>query len=172
MKRRTGVRRACLLVIAVAAAGAIIHELAHLAAAWVLGISIVSFSPFDSTYLSPAIRISPDTDFSLRTSFWYAGGVTAGAVMFLPLALARKWFLRSTDRWALGLSLSSLGLVQLGLGFMEGALHGLYIEGAGTLGSANSLAAAWCAVMGFLVYVAVFPRPGGMSWKYRTRGRP
>lgn len=147
-----------MTVIGVAAGGAVVHELAHLAAALVFGIQVISFTPFDPAYLSPAIRISPDTDASLRPPFWYAGGWGAGLLMLLPLVPNRRWFLGSFDRWALGLSLATMGFVQLGLGVLEGAFHQLYIEGAG--GGANVLVAAWAGMVGFLLYWRVFFRRG------------
>lgn len=66
------------------------HELAHLTAAYILGIEVVSIIWFDPVHLAPVIEISQNTDPSLLPPLWYAGGLSAGIILLLPLAVGRR----------------------------------------------------------------------------------
>lgn len=157
-RRLARVLKFAMVVVAVALVAATMHELAHLTAAYILGIEVVTITWFDPVHLAPVIEISPDNDPSLLRPMWYAGGLSAGAILLLPLAVRRKWFRQSFSRWALGLSLAALGFMQLGQGILEGAFHTQYVAGAGSLSSASCLLQILCGIMGFLLYFALFPR--------------
>ena len=151
------VLRFAVLFMAVALAAITLHELAHLVAAGILGIDIVSIRWFDPAHIALVIQISPNTNSSLLLPFWYAGGLTAGIVLLSPLVVRRGWFTQSLKRWTLGLCLATLAFIQLSQGILEGAFHDFYISDAGNIIDAGSLLQTSCGLLGLLSYLVLFP---------------
>jgi hypothetical protein len=82
-----------LLVFTVA-----VHELAHLAAARAMGVTIASFTWFDSRYLAPSL-ITAGTESNLAwTVVGCAGGFVAGLALTGTVTVNRRWFRASLFR--------------------------------------------------------------------------
>ncbi|MDA0769913.1 MAG: hypothetical protein O2821_06785 [Chloroflexi bacterium] len=134
---------------------AFLHELSHLGLAHLLGIPVVHFYWIDPVLKVPSVYFDVD-GWSWRLSMTqFGGGIIAGTVWgVLHGQLLRKGYLdRSGAWWAFGAWLAILTVWQFGQGLIEGALHGMYIDGARELGSASRMMQIAFMTMGFLLHV-------------------
>jgi len=134
---------------------AFIHELSHLGLAYLLGITVVQFY-----WLDPVLNV-PSVYFEVHGGSWqlsvtqFGGGIVAGTVWgILHGQLLRRGYLdRSGAWWAFGAWLAILTVWQFGQGLIEGALHGMYIDGTQQLGSTSRMMQIAFMTMGFLLHV-------------------
>ena len=148
---------------------AFIHELSHLGLAYLLGIPVVQFY-----WIDPVLKV-PSVYFDVAGWSWrlsviqFSGGIVTGTVWgILHGQLLRRGYLdRSGAWWAFGAWLAILTVWQFGQGLIEGALHGMYIEGAREFGSASRMMQIAFMTMGFLLHVTA--TKGGLTrWRNRA----
>lgn len=122
--------KSVLFLLALLVVISIIHEGAHLAAALIMGVPIVSFTWFDPEYLAASlVRGATESRLSL-TVVGCSGGFVAGALLLAIVALKRGWFRVSFYRWLVGLWMFALGTSQISLGVLEGMAADAYVAGA------------------------------------------
>jgi len=91
----------------------VIHEGAHYVTAFIMKVSIVSFSWFDLRYLAPAFVLG-SIEYTLGYKVVsYAGGLVTGALLLAILVFKRDWFKQSLYRWPLVLYMATFGFWQV-----------------------------------------------------------
>lgn len=141
----------CLVVITV-----VVHELAHLIAAFVMGVPVDAFTWFDPTSISPAITFGP-TDNQLGVVIvLFSGGLVTGALWLIICStffISKKYAERGLLWWLLGLFVAVLAFWQVGQGVLEGVLHQTYTSGAGKAGSFSFVIQCLFIILGLLIYL-------------------
>ena len=147
---------------------AFIHELSHLGLAYLLGITVVQFYWLDPVLNVPSVYFEVDGWSWQLSVTQFGGGIVAGTVWgILHGQLLRRGYMdRSGAWWAFGAWLAILTVWQFGQGLIEGALHGMYIDGTQQLGSTSRMMQFALMTMGFLLHVvATKDRLPGMRSK-------
>ena len=144
-------------LIALALLTIVIHEDAHLVAALIMRVPILSFTWFDLRYFAP-VFVSGSTEYTLGMQVVsYAGGLVTGVLLLAILLLKREWFKRSLHRWLLGLYIATFGFWHLSQGILEGVFHDMYIAGAADIFSLSNCVGYAFGVLGMALYWVFMP---------------
>lgn len=134
----------------------IVHELAHLVAAFILGIPILNFSWFDPAHLAPAITFRTTENSIGLAVIQYSGGLVTGALLltaYVAYFVSNKYAERGPAWWLIGLVIALLAFWQIGQGMIEGCLHQIYLLEAARLGSLSFAMQCLFIVTGFAVHL-------------------
>lgn len=124
------IAKSVLFLLALFVVTGIIHELAHLVAAKAMGVTIASFTWFDSQYLAPSF-VTAGTESRLAwTVVGCAGGFVAGLALMGTVAVKSRCFRVSFFRWLAGLWTFAWGASQLSVSVLEGFANDIYLAGA------------------------------------------
>lgn len=135
----------------------IIHELAHLVAAKAMGVTIASFTWFDSQYLAPSF-ITAGTESKLAwTVVGCAGGFVAGLALMGTVVVKRRWFRVSFFRWLAGLWTFAWGASQISVSVLEGFANDTYLANSLDLFSWASAVMLAGGLLGVAVYIVWSP---------------
>jgi hypothetical protein len=149
--------KSLLSLLALALLTVIIHEDAHLVAALIMRVPILSFTWFDLRYFAP-VFVSGAKEYTLpATVVSYSGGLVTGLLLLVILTLKRGWFKQSLYRWLLGLYIATVGFWHLSQGILEGAFHDMYIAGAANIFSLSNCVGYAFGVLGLALYLAFMP---------------
>ncbi len=151
--------KSALFFLALFLISLVIHECAHLLLAIIMKVPIVSFTWFDSYYLTPVL-FTETTDNSIALMvIGYAGGLVAGGLYLTILILKRRWFRQSLPRWILGCCLVTIGLWEVSMGIMEGLFHSMYINDAINNSGITYGIVYFSAIAGIGIYCFTMPIP-------------
>lgn len=149
-----------LYVVLLALISIVIHEAAHILAAVARGVPFGELK-LGFSGINPSITLPQLVDENTRIVIFYAGGLTAGAVLLLGYLLywvRRYCRKRSLLCWAMGLTTIMLAGEQLAAGYLEGRYHAAYITGATSLVSpADILTYGWM-ISALFFHFALCPR--------------
>ncbi len=151
------IAKSILFLLALFVFTRVIHEAAHLIAAKAIGVTIASFTWFDSQYLAPTF-VTAGTESKLAwTVVGCAGGFVAGTALMGIVAVKMRWFRASFFQWMAGLWMFTWGASQISVGFLEGFANDIYLTGATDLFSwANGVMLAM-GLIGTAVYMVWSP---------------
>lgn len=156
-----------LFLLALFVGTGIIHELAHLVAAKAMGVTIASFTWFDSQYLAPTFTTAGTESKLAWTVVGCAGGFVAGLALLGIVAVKSRWFRVSFFRWLAGLWTFAWGASQISVSVLEGFANDIYLAGAMDLFSwANGVMLAG-GLLGVAVYMVA--RGTTQRWIQFTR---
>lgn len=148
-----------LYTVAMTAASVLIHEAAHVVAALAQGVPLHELQ-FGFLGINPSVTL-PDWFAGVpRTVVYYAGGLTAGAVLFLFYLLyqVRKYrHAPSFIRWSLGAVTAVFAGMQFAMGYLEGRYHGAYIIGGLSLFSLTDILIYGWALSAVFLHSALCP---------------
>lgn len=82
--------KSVLFLLVLLAVTSIIHEVAHLVAALIMGVPIVSFAWFDPQYLAASLVTGATQSRLALTVIGCAGGFVAGSVLLAIVAVKRE----------------------------------------------------------------------------------
>jgi hypothetical protein len=111
----------------------IIPEVAHLVAALMMGVPIVSFIWFDPQHSGVALVTGTTESRLALTVVGCSGGLVTGMLLLVAVVVKRQWFKRSFFRWLVGLWMFALGVSQISVGLIEGTASEVYVAGATNL---------------------------------------
>ena len=151
------IAKSVLYLLALFVATGIIHEAAHLVTAKAMGVTIASFTWFDSQYLAPAFTTAGTESNLAWTVVGCAGGFVTGTALMGIVAVKMRWFRVSFFRWLTGMWMFTWGASQISAGFLEGFANDTYLAGALDLFSwANGVMLAG-GLLGSAVYMIWSP---------------
>lgn len=151
------IAKSVVFLFALLAVTSIIHEGAHLVAALIMGVPIVSFTWFDPQYLAASLVTGATESRLALTVIGCSGGFVTGALLLGIVAVKREWFRVSFYRWLWGLWLFALGTSQICVGVLEGFANDTYLAGALDLFSwANGMMLAG-GLLGSAIYMIWSP---------------
>ena len=149
--------KSVLFLLALFVFTGIIHEVAHLVAAKAMGVTIASFTWFDSQYLAPSF-VTAGTESELAwTVVGCAGGFIAGTVLLGTVAVKMRWFRASFFRWLAGLWTFTWGASQVSVCFLEGFANDTYLANSLDLFSWASVVMLAGGLLGVAVYIVWSP---------------
>ena len=159
MSRRTSVY-VVLYLISVAAISVVVHEAAHIIAAWFLGVPFAELK-LGFYGINPSVTLPVWFTGTPRLVVYYAGGLVPGLILLL--AYLFYWMRRYRRQpavlsWSLGLITIVLAAMQLAISYMEGHYHEAYINNAGSLFSPTNMLVCGFAVAAFFFHSALSPR--------------
>jgi hypothetical protein len=146
-----------LSLSALAVLTTVIHEGAHLVAAIIMKVPILSFTWFDPRYFAP-VFVSGATEYTLEVMVVsYAGGLVTGLLLLVIVALKREWFKQLLYRWLLGLYIVTFGFWHLSQGILEGAFHAMYVSDASNVFGLSYCIGYASALLGMALYWVFAP---------------
>lgn len=148
-----------LYIVLIVIALAVIHEAAHILMAVIRGI------PFNELKLglrgiNPSVTLPRWAGDDTRIIFFYAGGLTTGAIFLLGYLLywVRKYRRQpSLLYWATGLTTVMLAAEQFAAGYLEGRYHSVYILSATALLSPSDILIWGCVTTALFGHFSLCP---------------
>jgi hypothetical protein len=154
--------KSLLSLLALVLLTAIIHENAHLVAALIMRVPILSFTWFDPRYFAPVFVFGTRENTLPAMVVSYSGGLVTGLLLLLILALKRGWFKQSLYLWSLGLYMAAFGFWHLSQGILEGAFHDMYVAGATDIFSLSNNVGYASGFLGIALYWVFMPGIKGL----------